>query len=97
MANDVAGPRFLPEFANTDNRKLAADVERLQEHLELANYSLLDNTDTIVVLHEHLRRIQRDVQLASQKLVNLSRDFCTDEHKHQMELRHLVRMKKKPS
>ncbi len=81
---------FLPAFSNQANRALAAEIDRLQKHLGTADNNLLDNTDTIKVLHEHLGRIQRDVQLASQKLTNLSQGFCKDEHNHQMDLRHLA-------
>lgn len=90
MANDVEDPLFLPAFANDENKAVSAEIRRLQEHLGTADSSLLDNTDTISVLHEHLGRIQRDVNLASQRLIDLSQRFDKNEHGHQMDLRNLV-------
>ena len=93
MANDVEDPLFLPAFANDENKALSAEIKRLQEHLGTTGSSLLDNTDTISVLHEHLGRIQRDVKLASQKLLDLSQGFDKNEHSHQLDLRNLVSLR----
>ena len=91
MIKNVEDSVFLPDFANDINRRLADDIMGLQGHLGRANSSLLDNTDTIGVLNEHLGKNKRDVRLASEKLISLSQGFCKNEHKHQMDLRHLVR------
>ena len=81
---------FLPAFASEENKGLAGALVVLRKDVGSAHDQLLDNTDTINVLQEHLKNIRRDVQLASHKLVGLSQAFCKDEHSHQMDLRHLV-------
>lgn len=80
----------LPEFANERNQQLAAEIAGHRESLIATERSLLDNTDTIGLLVEHLGRTKRDVEMASRKLMAQSQAFSKKEHEHQMDLRHLV-------
>jgi len=72
------------------NRALADGINALRKQLWAASSVLLDNRDTISVLAQHVGKTQRDVYLASHKLTQLSQEFSSDEHVHQMELRNLV-------
>ena len=80
----------LPVFANAGNRALGSEIRSLHKQLQVTDEELLDNTDTITVLLEHLGKAKRDVRLASERLADSSNKFCTDEHLYQLSLRQLV-------
>ena len=80
----------LPAFANAGNRALDTETRSLHKQLQVADEELLDNTDTVSVLLEHLGKAKRDVRLASARLADSSNRFSTDEHLYQLSLRQLV-------
>lgn len=81
---------FLPRFASSSNRALDSEVTLLKAEIQAVEKELLDHTDTITVLKEHVGKAQKEVVLASFKLAENSRDFETEEHLHQLDARTLV-------
>ena len=81
---------YLPPFSNEENRALDNIFKELQVKLTAKSKDLLDYTDTISALNEHVSRAQREVSLATEKLVARSKQFSTDEHLYQLSLRNTV-------
>lgn len=83
---------FLPKFASDANRRLDAHISQLKRQLRGLESSLLDHTDTISVLKEHVGRAQKDVIIASLKLAENSKAFAQEEHLYQLDTRTLVKI-----
>lgn len=85
-------PSFIPTFANNKSVQLGTEVKALRKELKDAEAELLDNTETICVLKQHVNKELKEVDLASKALAEKSKQFSVEEHLHQLSLRALVRI-----
>ena len=80
----VPVPAFLPSFANAENRLLDEQVRAMQQQLQEASFELLDNTDRVEVMAEHLTKVQHEMAHSQLRLASRNEEVASERHLQQL-------------
>ena len=83
---EVAEPvqAFLPSFASLENRLLDEQVRAAQQQLQDASFELMDTTDRVEVMAEHLVKVQHEMVHSQLRLSSRKEELASEKHLQQL-------------
>lgn len=83
----------LPEFANEENKALAAELSSLEKELEQAKGDYAENVDRMKILTDHLKNVKNEHGHTAQLLEHKEKEIETEIHLRQLAEREIGRLR----
>ncbi|MEW5311178.1 MAG: hypothetical protein WDW38_002914 [Sanguina aurantia] len=85
---------FLPPFANVENKQLDANVRELEKQLEVAESALMENSDRIKIMDEHLTNVQQELKYTQTRVESRGKEVETEAHLKALAEREMGRLRR---